>query len=594
MAATTWGDWTFDRRADEIADLAWRGVVVLRSIRAVVRDADWATATPVISHVDHGPESLALHLTWTDLGADIAGVVTVRADDGALTVSFDAESHAAFRTNRAGLVVLHPHRLAGTPLQVAHASGGHEATAFPRAVSAHQPVFDIAGLAWAVDGVEVDLVFRGDVFEMEDQRNWTDASYKTYSRPLDLPFPYDLAAGERVAQSVTVRAGGTPTADGSRGADRIELHAGGAFPEIVVGAASAPDPAPSAADAGALLLELDLSAPNRRAALARAAGTAAALDVRLIAPPAADAPWGTKIPGAVSGTELAAALGSAVRELAGLPVRRVGVFDPVSHISEPALVAALRVAFADAGLSPVLVGGTRSHFTELNREQDRVPADVDAVAFGLTPLFHTLGDEQLFESVAVQRVLAAQAVEIAGDRPVHVGPVTLRARFNNVATRREPAPARGDLSEGYGPQFTGSPDPRQASPELAAWTIASAAALAVPGVASIAYFEEWGARGIRSADGDPHPVAAAVDALRSLAGGQVLWGASPDTLVWAIGAGDAAATTLLVANLDTRPRSLEVAADGAAPVQVQVPARSWRRVTSPPAERAGAPRSTTG
>lgn len=467
MAATTWGDWTFDRRADEIADLAWRGVVVLRSIRAVVRDADWATATPVISHVDHGPESLALHLTWTDLGADIAGVVTVRADDGALTVSFDAESHAAFRTNRAGLVVLHPHRLAGTPLQVAHASGGHEATAFPRAVSAHQPVFDIAGLAWAVDGVEVDLVFRGDVFEMEDQRNWTDASYKTYSRPLDLPFPYDLAAGERVAQSVTVRAGGTPTADGSRGADRIELHAGGAFPEIVVGAASAPEPAPSAADAGALLLELDLSAPNRRAALARAAGTAAALDVRLIAPPAADAPWGTKIPGAVSGTELAAALGSAVRELAGLPVRRVGVFDPVSHISEPALVAALRVAFADAGLSPVLVGGTRSHFTELNREQDRVPADVDAVAFGLTPLFHTLGDEQLFESVAVQRVLAAQAVEIAGDRPVHVGPVTLRARFNNVATRREPAPARGDLSEGYGPQFTGFPDPvrpRRSSP----------------------------------------------------------------------------------------------------------------------------------
>ena len=87
MAATTWGDWTFDRRADEIADLAWRGVVVLRSIRAVVRDADWATATPVISHVDHGPGSLTLHLTWTDLGADIAGVVTVRADDGALVVA---------------------------------------------------------------------------------------------------------------------------------------------------------------------------------------------------------------------------------------------------------------------------------------------------------------------------------------------------------------------------------------------------------------------------------------------------------------------------------------------------------------------------
>ena len=29
----------------------------------------------------------------------------------------------------------------------------------------------------------------GDVFEMEDQRNWTDASFKTYCTPLRQPFP---------------------------------------------------------------------------------------------------------------------------------------------------------------------------------------------------------------------------------------------------------------------------------------------------------------------------------------------------------------------------------------------------------------------
>ena len=28
------------------------------------------------------------------------------------------------------------------------------------------------------------------IFEMEDQRNWTDASYKTCVRPLALPWPY--------------------------------------------------------------------------------------------------------------------------------------------------------------------------------------------------------------------------------------------------------------------------------------------------------------------------------------------------------------------------------------------------------------------
>ena len=37
---------------------------------------------------------------------------------------------------------------------------------------------------------------------MEDQRNWTDASYKTYVRPLALPWGYTLAKGSRHEQSV--------------------------------------------------------------------------------------------------------------------------------------------------------------------------------------------------------------------------------------------------------------------------------------------------------------------------------------------------------------------------------------------------------
>ncbi len=53
-------------------------------------------------------------------------------------------------------------------------------------------------------GIAATTAFAGDVFEMEDQRNWTDASYKTYVRPLARPWPYRLAAGETITQSVTV------------------------------------------------------------------------------------------------------------------------------------------------------------------------------------------------------------------------------------------------------------------------------------------------------------------------------------------------------------------------------------------------------
>ena len=44
----------------------------------------------------------------------------------------------------------------------------------------------------------------GDTFEMEDQRNWTDASYKTYVRPLALPWPYTLEPARADRQSVTL------------------------------------------------------------------------------------------------------------------------------------------------------------------------------------------------------------------------------------------------------------------------------------------------------------------------------------------------------------------------------------------------------
>ena len=57
-------------------------------------------------------------------------------------------------------------------------------------------------------GGEITIRFEGDLFEMEDQRNWTDASYKTYSTPLRLPYPAPISEGDRVWQRVTIEATG--------------------------------------------------------------------------------------------------------------------------------------------------------------------------------------------------------------------------------------------------------------------------------------------------------------------------------------------------------------------------------------------------
>lgn len=553
------GLWTVELRDDELADLAFDGRPVLRSIRAVVRDRDWNTADWVVEQVSETDSTLELLVHTEGYGAELRATVRLDAADELLVVSFDAVSTTPFETNRTGLVVLHPPRLAGAPLGVTHSDGSVEQSAFPVAISPHQPAFDVAGLSWAADGLDVDLRFTGDVFEMEDQRNWTDASFKTYSRPLSLPFPYPLATGEHVRQSIAVRATAAAPPASGRDVDRLVLtDAGAAFPALVVGASTAPDPTPALGPvARTLLVELDLAAPSRHAALARAAASDGPLDVRLVVDPANPD-----------------ALDELVRSLAGLPVVRLGAFDPVTHVTDGDVAAALREAVATAGLDVPVVGGARSHFTELNRERHRIPDDLDGLVFSVTPLFHSRTTEQLVESVAIQRLVAEQAVTIAGGAPVHIGPVTLRPRFNDVATVHPPPPADTDLTRGYGPQFADADDDRQDAAQLGAWTIASAAALAVPGVASFAYFEDWGPRGAARADGSDRPVAAALRALDGLTGSRLLSGASPDGLVWGLGGEATGSRTVLVANLGASPRDLTVTLEGTA-VAASVPAESW-------------------
>ncbi|MFB7894515.1 hypothetical protein ACFC1I_20090 [Microbacterium sp. NPDC056044] len=547
----TSGPWSLELRDDELADVAYEGRTVLRSVRAVVRDRDWDTAGLVVDRVDASDLALTLHVHSDGLGSDFRGIVRAEVRGGGrLRVLADLESGSGFETNRTGLVVLHPPSLAGTPMDVRHPDGAVVHSRFPADISPHQPAFDIAGLSWSHDGLGIEVRFAGDVFEMEDQRNWTDASYKTYSRPLGLPFPYPVAAGERVVQSIEVAVSGSPTLSAQDPVTRIRLEEGPALPAIGVSASTAPDPAPHFTPVGeTVLVELDLATRNWRAALGRAAASGLPLDVRFVL--ADDDPT---------------AVDRAALALRGLPIRRATAFlptGPARHVSDLTAIGHLRHALTEAGIDAEVVGGVRSHFTELNREHHRLPRGLDGIVFSTTPLFHSLSSAQLVEALPMQRLVATQGVRLAGGLPVHVGPISLRPHFNDVATTPPPMPDHDDLRDGYGSALTDAVDARQAAPELAAWTVASAAALAVPGVATLAYFEEWGPRGVRTADGATLPVLDAVAALAALAGAPGLRGDSPDGLVWALGTRTSdGGDTVLVANLDRRSRTVEIELPG--------------------------------
>ncbi len=130
--------------------------------------------------------------------------------DGVVIFAFSGEARSTFLKNRIGLCTLHPMReCAGLAARARHAGTAESEVTFPELVSVEQPVTgfdDLRGLSYdAGPGARVELEFEGDIFETEDQRNWIDASYKTYSSPIAAPRPASVAAGTRIEQQVTVR-----------------------------------------------------------------------------------------------------------------------------------------------------------------------------------------------------------------------------------------------------------------------------------------------------------------------------------------------------------------------------------------------------
>ena len=55
---------------------------------------------------------------------------------------------------------------------------------------------------WTVAESKCTLIFSGELFETEDQRNWTDASYKTYCTPQILPSPATIRKGDKIWQRI--------------------------------------------------------------------------------------------------------------------------------------------------------------------------------------------------------------------------------------------------------------------------------------------------------------------------------------------------------------------------------------------------------
>lgn len=204
------GSLDFLAQGAQLRRLRADGREILRGVGLVIRDGFWGTHRLLERHRETRVE--ARH--WWQM---VQGVVTSDGEDPALawqvemdirddklSIRAQLRAHRDFSTCRAGLMLLHPLQgVVGAPVTVIHSDGQSEKGAFPDLISPSQPFFDIRGLIHSpMPGLTLDWRMSGDVFEMEDQRNWSDASFKTYNRPLAWPCPYIIEAGECIEQGI--------------------------------------------------------------------------------------------------------------------------------------------------------------------------------------------------------------------------------------------------------------------------------------------------------------------------------------------------------------------------------------------------------
>ncbi|MFP4055354.1 MAG: hypothetical protein ACLF0G_00620 [Candidatus Brocadiia bacterium] len=536
---------------------------VLRGVYAAVRDQEWSTVPPRVGGLQvqkgDGTFRVSFDAACRQGGIDFLWRGTLAGEpDGTVTFAMRGTARSTFLRNRIGFCVLHPAReCAGKACTVEKTDGSREEGRFPRLVAPHQPFLDVRAIAHEVaPGVVAEVRCEGDAFETEDQRNWTDASFKTYCTPLERPRPVEVQEGTTVEQTVTLRLRGEVPPSAPPPRDKllaVELGESPCGPLPRLGLAVASHGQPLSARETARLKALRLAhlrtdlAPSQegwRDALARAGEQATAVGAELEV--ALSLAEGAEEAELEALAEAAKALPARVARWLVFPLEAKGA-------TKPGQVPLARRHLPGRQFG----GGTSRYFTELNRDCPPV-AELDVLAYAFTPQVHTFDNASVVENLEGQGWTVATARQFAPGLPLALGPVTLRPRGRT----RPPAP--GTLPP--------SVDPRQGALFAAAWTVGMLQQLAQRCVHSITAYETTGGLGVMETEaGSPapdllpsrpgcvFPVYLVFDALADFAGGETLAVAVNDPLrVAALGATKGGKRRMLLANLDDEPQEVVV------------------------------------
>ncbi|HLN73115.1 MAG TPA: hypothetical protein VK205_07450 [Prolixibacteraceae bacterium] len=461
---------------------------IVRMIYSAVRDRNWGTIEPVILdqkiELDNTSFDISLQVAYKADPIHFIADYHIKGGDNTILFEMNGTALSDFLKNRIGFCILHPIReCVGKTATVIHSEGNTSEFIFPEVISPYQPVKNIQSMSWEPQpGITARIDMKGDIFEMEDQRNWTDASYKTYCTPLELPFPALIKKGETVSQVIelTVETTGILPQTSSELSFTWDQSKTIPFPSLGTSVSSREERLTSSEIN--LLEKLPLK--HLRVEIQMA-------NIQFI----------TAAEKAIDESErlgwplfIVLYLSDNYQEeyirfnILFKPYKdKVGWILPVgpNHLPLPAfddLYPQIKNDFPQT-----MVGtGVNAYFAELNRARPSIKK-ADFVSFTISPQVHAFDNASLIENLEAQGEVIHSAKSLFPHKPIFVSPVSLRQRFNVVATAAEPSPLPGQLPL--------SVDIRQRTNFAALWTLGSLKYLSQAGAQLITYYETVGWKG---------------------------------------------------------------------------------------------------
>lgn len=463
---------------------------ILRMVYPAIRDCNWRTVQSRIIHevIEQTEDGFKIKLGAEYIQDDINFYANYLIQGFHNQISFEmyGKANSTFLKNRIGICVLNPIKeCAGKTGSVLHGDDLVENFIFPKYISQYQPLKDIKQIKWEPENeIFVRLDFYGDIFEMEDQRNWTDASYKIYSTPLEYPFPVEVKRGEELSQKIVLSVD-SKTLNEPNIKDTISFNWDPGLtiklPELGLGVSTGNKIISkeeiklfSNIKLQHLRADIHMDKNDWQNEIQRAVTEAGLLKVPLFFCVYLSNDYQNMMEAFLDYFKNRQKLLKAIL--------CVGL----NHLPHPffnTIAKRIRQQFPKVNVGT----GVNAHFAELNRNRPDVSV-ADFVSFSVSPQVHANDEKSIIENLEGLAEVVKMAHILFPEKPIWVSPITLKQRCNVVATQEKTYTGPEKLA----PQV----DLRQQTMFAATWTLGAFKQLSQFKTDLIDFYETIGWKGI--------------------------------------------------------------------------------------------------